>query len=625
MPFKSFLADGRYCVFSLDDEGNKTGSSRGCHDTQDEANAQVAALNINVDEKDDFSLPLAFDDEVTSCLQSVAPDFGRAPEGQTSVCTTCLWNKEGLTCELYSCVFALGDVCVSWAIRPRDAELEAARARQGQADNEPVEEKAIARHRTPTNKTAPWNGPKATADAPNDAAVLRYMHAWVDSESSGNELNEKASYKLPHHAPRQGSPAIIRGVNNALARLSSTNVPEGDRSGIEAHLRGHRRDAGLEEHMGETELTAAVNTVALQEQMSKEEKVSLLEIVTTQENEVKTMEEDRQAELAGLQAQIDTMKKVMKNLQPSNEGLVKETKLTEAKAGHIIKLEEGENGRSPHILFYPITKGWGNKETNHYYSKELCIETAPKFVGAKMYATDHKQSEKNVLNQVSEVVESPAGHDAAGIPYARAVILSAEFEDHLRRRQRAGILGNLHNSIFAGGEVEEETFKESERTGHRVVSIFGEDDGAHIDIDWVTRGGIKGAAAFALTESEAGMSDKEKDNLEESEPKTKAALLAENADVMLTKKEVDKLLPQNLHASIAERIKAGGYKDETAVTEALNTEIQYYKKLTGDGKPVQFGEVDPVDTTVNIAEIDKETTELMEGVLKKYVPRYKGA
>jgi hypothetical protein len=46
-----------------------------------------------------------------------------------------------------------------------------------------------------------------------------------------------------------GGPAIIRGVNNALARLPQADIPDGDRAGVERHLRKHRKDAGLEEQM----------------------------------------------------------------------------------------------------------------------------------------------------------------------------------------------------------------------------------------------------------------------------------------------------------------------------------------------------------------------------------------
>lgn len=99
---------------------------------------------------------------------------------------------------------------------------------------------AIRSHSTSTVDT-PWDGPAAVAAAPNDSAVLRYMHAWVDSDG---DADEKSSYKFPHHAPRSGSAANLPAVRNGLARLSQANIPDSDRSGVEAHLRRHLRDGG---------------------------------------------------------------------------------------------------------------------------------------------------------------------------------------------------------------------------------------------------------------------------------------------------------------------------------------------------------------------------------------------
>lgn len=102
---------------------------------------------------------------------------------------------------------------------------------------------AIRPHTTEVDTESEWDGGKAVADAPNDAEVLRYMHAWVDENG---DPDAKQSYKFPHHEPRIGAPAVIAAVNNALARLSQADIPEADRAGVERHLRKHREDAGLE-------------------------------------------------------------------------------------------------------------------------------------------------------------------------------------------------------------------------------------------------------------------------------------------------------------------------------------------------------------------------------------------
>jgi hypothetical protein len=139
---------------------------------------------------------------------------------------------------------------------------------------------AIKSHKTPVDKTGEWDGPKAVADAPAEAAILRYMHAWVDAK--GDE-SKKASYKFPHHEPGTDTAAVIKGVNNALARLPQANIPNGDRAGVEAHLRKHRKDAGLEEAMSESEIHQAVKWIKEADDLKAEERQALLEAVRLQE------------------------------------------------------------------------------------------------------------------------------------------------------------------------------------------------------------------------------------------------------------------------------------------------------------------------------------------------------
>lgn len=50
MPWQSFQIEDEYCVFQIDDDGNRTGESLGCHETKALADDQVAALNIAEDE-----------------------------------------------------------------------------------------------------------------------------------------------------------------------------------------------------------------------------------------------------------------------------------------------------------------------------------------------------------------------------------------------------------------------------------------------------------------------------------------------------------------------------------------------------------------------------------------------
>ena len=96
------------------------------------------------------------------------------------------------------------------------------------------ERKALAVHNTDVTE-GEWDGPGAVASMPNDEATLRYCHAWMDPDG---DPEAKSSYKFPHHRTK-GGPAVLNGVRNALARLPQANIPEGDKAGVERHLRAH--------------------------------------------------------------------------------------------------------------------------------------------------------------------------------------------------------------------------------------------------------------------------------------------------------------------------------------------------------------------------------------------------
>jgi len=96
---------------------------------------------------------------------------------------------------------------------------------------------AIASHETPkADPDTAWDGPAVVASLPNDREVLRRVHAWVDEKG---DPDAKQSYKFPHHLA--DGRVVLRGVNNAMARLSQADIPAEDRAGVEAHLNRHQR------------------------------------------------------------------------------------------------------------------------------------------------------------------------------------------------------------------------------------------------------------------------------------------------------------------------------------------------------------------------------------------------
>lgn len=111
---------------------------------------------------------------------------------------------------------------------------------------------AVAVHHTATEDTA-WDGPGAVAAMPNDEATLRYCHAWYDPDG---DLDAKSSWKFPH-ARKKGGPANLAACRNGLARLSSADIPEGDREGVKKHLQAHLDDANDGDDDGTSNLTPA--------------------------------------------------------------------------------------------------------------------------------------------------------------------------------------------------------------------------------------------------------------------------------------------------------------------------------------------------------------------------------
>lgn len=101
---------------------------------------------------------------------------------------------------------------------------------------------AIAVHHTATVDTA-WDGPAAVAAMPNDAGVLKYCHAYVDSTKKSEA---KGSYSFPHHKT-DGGPANMAACRNGMSRLAGSNVPIADKPGVERHLKAHLSDGGSDE------------------------------------------------------------------------------------------------------------------------------------------------------------------------------------------------------------------------------------------------------------------------------------------------------------------------------------------------------------------------------------------
>ena len=336
----------------------------------------------------------------------------------------------------------------------------------------------------------------------------------------------------------------------------------------------------------------------------------------------------------------------------------------EAEVGAVLGLIEGSNGGPLQLNVAVIEPGWGNKRDNNYYPSSVLKRDAKVFEGAKMYATNHKQSEKSVLTEVSQVLECPTGFTESGAPIARVGVFSEQFAESIRNRDALGVLGDLHCSILAGGKVEK-GFTADGRKGRKVVAIT-----EAVSVDWVTRHGAGGRALSmvegddtlleesmnehddiidaeaeeteveetALVEDETpattgDVEDTQNDDAagEEAPEGTKGTdeepeaeegddepaeeqFLAE-ADVSAIVSEV-KTLPDPTR----QRLLEGEYHNRYEVISAIESEQSYLKMITGSGKPPNMGEGSGSTAAVSEDEVLAEKNK----VNSKYLPGLRG-
>lgn len=97
----------------------------------------------------------------------------------------------------------------------------------------------------------PWSWDASTQNAilgenGDDWAAYKRAHAYWDGTQDA-DAEAKSHYKLPHH--RQGSSGletVWHGVANAMARLSSTDMPDDERQATHEHLAKHYKQFGQE-------------------------------------------------------------------------------------------------------------------------------------------------------------------------------------------------------------------------------------------------------------------------------------------------------------------------------------------------------------------------------------------
>lgn len=352
-------------------------------------------------------------------------------------------------------------------------------------------------------------------------------------------------------------------------------------------------------------------------------------------------------QLETLRQSLETIKDILawaeyednQDADETEESLTSETEnietgeLQESASGHVIQLVEAgkQDGRkTPLYLDVAIIQpGFGNARDNHYYSRELLEKYADAFVGAKMYATDHRQDEKSVGTWVS-TIKGIKGYTEAGAPIAEVVIHKDWFADDVLALNEAGLLNKMECSILAIG-----TAKNGKVDGKPAKIVETID--AVSSVDWVTRAGA-GGHAIQLSEAET-MTDIEivedeaesviitEDTKQDGEPGTKTevpepGLTAEQVAEELTKTNqaglsaeqvAEALTKTNLPEISRKRLAEKQYQDLTELNKAIANEIAYIKSITGSGMP--FSQAQGLQENYQ----DLPYAERIDRIIKKYL------
>lgn len=253
-----------------------------------------------------------------------------------------------------------------------------------------------------------------------------------------------------------------------------------------------------------------------------------------------------------------------------------------------------------HIDIIPIQPGWGNTRDNHYYPRPMLETCAAKFIGAKMYETDHRDEEKSTKTWVSTIVEMK-GFTPDGAPIARVAVHNEDFADRLRRLHNEGILNKMECSILANGSVKP-GYKEGDRTGKVVEEISDV-----ISVDWVTRAGA-GGQVLSLAESDGGtnMPDKD-DEIKVDEPKVETppaepqvetskeviqeTELTPEVKPLTTAEVMAELDKSDLPASTKYDLVKEAFKDVAEISAAVESAKAKLQELYQSGKVTSLGAV----------------------------------
>ena len=304
-----------------------------------------------------------------------------------------------------------------------------------------------------------------------------------------------------------------------------------------------------------------------------------------------------------------------KAIEENEEDMVELTESAE-----ITELSEGDTGPL-HAVVRVIKPGWGNKTHNHYYPKDILQRDAHRFIGAKMYETDHRPQEKSTRTWVS-TVEDIVGFDD-GAPLAKVAVHDTSFAERLKNLDKLGMLEKMECSIYANG-LAKNGFKLEGREGKQVESITQVSS-----VDWVTRAGAGGAAVRLLESEELNMEEEVKNPEVEEVIETEEELAEDVEPVEIVESEEEETgvsverakeilaetaLPKHAQIRLAF---TGRFSSEEDVIELAEAEIEYLKEVTRAGKPFGMSkDKKPVETKDKFAEAEQRKNDIAKKLVQ---------
>jgi len=313
---------------------------------------------------------------------------------------------------------------------------------------------------------------------------------------------------------------------------------------------------------------------------------------------------------------------------------MEEAALSEAATGRVIAIEEAETtiGLVPLTLDVALIEpGPGNAHDRHYYPAEVLRRDAKVFKGGKMHATDHRETEKNVGTWVSTIKACPVGFTESGAPIARVVVHKDWFARDILALQAEGLLEKMECSIIGSGKAKKGKVNEAE---YNIVEAITEGSA-----DWVTKAGA-GGHALALAESDThtnggetvNENEHEQDQDVEVQEAETVTLREENADppqepedaqsadgeqdqadaeeatpeAAYSAERVGELLAESGLGEDARRLLDRPYESEQAVQDAIAEFKRILKKASGSGQPFAQGEPGPAPARQPISEADRQ-------------------